>query len=156
MLYLISELEISLMPSENKYKLERILRYYFPCSFFVIFLLDLSRNLFSTNLRLSGTSDLLFFLGELGLPYLMLYLFTVEYEIDDDKLIVKSFLFHRKVFNLKEITQVNEEESYSLFHKIPIGINAIVLYFKNGKNLAIFGLNDHISFLQKLQSAKAE
>ena len=96
------------MPSKNKYKLERIWRYYFPCSFFIIFLLDLSRNLFLTNLRLSGTSDLLFFLGELGLLYLMLHLFTVEYEMDDDKLIVHSFLFHRKVFNLKDIVQVKE------------------------------------------------
>ena len=143
------------MPSENKYKLDRIWRYYFPCSFFVIFLLDLSRNLFSTNLRFSGTSDLLFFLSELGLLYLMLYLFTVEYEIDDDKLIVHSFLFHRKVFNLKDIVQVNEEGNYSLFQKIPFGINAIVLNFKNGKNLAIIGLNDHFSFLQKIQSAIA-
>jgi hypothetical protein len=84
----------------------------------------------------------------------MLYFFTVEYEINKNKLIVYSFWFRKKIYYIKDILQVREEGNYYLFKKIPFGINAVIIDLKNGKDLTIFGLKEHFSFLQNLQSVR--
>ena len=91
---------------------------------------------------------------ELFILYNMIYFLTVEYEISENKLIINSFLFRKKIFYLKDILQIKDEGGYYLFRKIPFGINAIILNFKNGKDLTIIVLNDHFSFIQNLRSNK--
>lgn len=85
----------------------------------------------------------------------MLYFLTVQYEIDQGKLMIHSFLFRKKIYEIKDILQIRDEGGYYLFKKLPFGINAIILDFRNGKEITIFGLKDHFSFLQNLQRLKS-
>jgi len=84
----------------------------------------------------------------------MLYFFTVEYEITANKLVIYSFWFRKKSYYTNDILQIREDGNYYLFRKIPFGINAIVIEWKNGKDMTIFGLKEHFSFLQDLQRVR--
>jgi hypothetical protein len=85
----------------------------------------------------------------------MSYLFTVEYQIKDGQLIIKS-IFKRKVYFIKDFSWASQEGSYHFLHKFNFGINAIVINQKNGKQIGIFGLKDHFDFYQKLQASMAQ
>lgn len=94
------------------------------------------------------------FLLEGYIFYHMLFFFTVEYQINEDELIVYSFLFRKKIYNIKDILQIRDEGNYYLFGKIPFGINALIIDLRNGKDLTILGLKDHFAFLQNLQRVR--
>jgi hypothetical protein len=85
----------------------------------------------------------------------MLYLFTVEYEIQKNQLIVSSFFIRKKIYRTKDILQIRDDGNYYLFGKIPFGLSTVIIDFKNGKELTIVGLKDHFSFLQELQRISA-
>ena len=137
----------------QNYRLYWIFRYFFPYLFFSLFFTDISRHLIFSA-QFDFTSIILFLL-ECFIFYHMLYFFTVEYEITVNKLIVYSFWFRKKIYYTKDILQVREEGNYYLFRKIPFGINAIIIDWKNGKDMAIFGLKEHYSFLQHLQRVRS-
>ena len=84
----------------------------------------------------------------------MLYFLTVEYELNENNLIIYSFLFRKKVYDIKDIMRIRDEGGYYLFKKIPFGINAIILDLKDGKDIPIIGLKEHFHFLNELQSLK--
>lgn len=86
----------------------------------------------------------------------MLYFFTVEYEITANKLVIYNFWFRKKIYYIKDILQIREEGNYYLFRKIPFGINAIIIDWNNGKDMAIYGLKEHYSFLQHLQRVRSD
>ena len=140
----------------QKYKPDLMWRFFFPLLFLALFFLDLTRHIFSFVGSDSPTIyDFIMFSLELYILYFMLNLLTVEYVLAEGKLIVKSLYFRKKVYNLKDIVQISDEGSFSLFKKIPFGINAIILNFINGKALTIIGLKDHFAFLQNLRAVKA-
>jgi hypothetical protein len=138
--------------TENKYKLDVMLRYFFPIVWSISFLIILYRRIFiCANFGISGIHDVLLFLLELFIQYHMLRFLSLEYKLDDEKLIERSFIIKKKIYYFKDFVQIREEGSFFIFQKMPFGINGIIIDLKNGKQFGIIGLKDHFDFLQRLR-----
>ena len=137
------------MPNK-RYKLSWVLKYFFPGLFIIIFFNDLIGDIYSS--RNYSLMDFIMLLIGFYILYTVLYFLTLEYELNDNRLIVHNFIFRKKVYLIEDILQIKEEGNYWLFRKIPFGINRIIINIRNGKDLVIIGLKDHFTLLEKLRS----
>ena len=142
--------------NDQKYEIIWVIKYLFPIAFIGLFTVNLFRFSWSQiaihNIDFHETFITVI---ELFLLYIAIYCLTVSYEIRDDKLIVHSFFFRIKEYNIKSVQWMDEEGIYSFLGQINIGVDVTVLNFAGGKRLIIIGLNSPLKFRQEIRSIQA-
>ena len=84
--------------------------------------------------------------------YFMLFMLTVQYEISDNVLIVRSFIFRRRSFPITDILYIEKKGMFTKLSDTPFGPDFDTLHLKNGKILVIGGLSEQYKFMQLLRS----
>lgn len=77
--------------------------------------------------------DWTMFALELFILYNMMFFLTVSYEISKNELIVHSFLFLQKEFQISNIIFIEEEGMFKKFYKSALGPDWATIHFKGGK-----------------------
>lgn len=96
-------------------------------------------------------SDIIIMIAEFCVLCFMLYFFTVEYEIRDNKLIIYSFFWRMQTYAIHSIQFIEEDAIYHFMYKIPYGPGLIILNLRNGKRVFIIGLTEQLKFIQKIR-----
>jgi general stress protein CsbA len=141
----------------KRYETVWLIRYVLPFLFIVLFTVTTYNqpwSEFSLD-RIDITEAILFF-AELIITYYMIYLLTVKYELTDNFLIVYSFIFRKKVYEVGSIQWIDEDGIFSFLGRFPVGIDLTVLNFSNGKKLLILGLKEPLRFIQNIRAIQEE
>ena len=129
-----------------------ILRFFFPVLFLVLFTYDLFRFVHGYfPFHSMNLFDWVMFALELIILYNMVFFLTVRYEISDNELIVYSFLFRHKEFQISNIIFIEEEGMLKNFFNSSLGPDWATVHFKGGKKLQLLGLSEHYKFVQLLK-----
>lgn len=140
----------------KRYQPAWAIKYLLPCIF--IFLFFASNYVYLQSplaLKLLDITDVFIFLIEIFILYFMLYFFTVEYEITERELIVYSFFWKSKKYDINSIRYINEDSIYSFLSIYPVGMGLLALSLKNGKRLIIIGLSEQLKFVQEIRDRQS-
>ena len=81
----------------------------------------------------------------------MMFFLTVRYEISNNNLIVHSFLFRQKEFQISDIIFIEEQGMVRRFYKSAFGPDWATIHFKGGEKLQLIGMSEHYKFIQLLK-----
>lgn len=88
---------------------------------------------------------------EIFILYNMLFFLSVHYEIANDEVIVRSFLFREKRLEIPKILFIEEDVMFSKFGKSGFGPDCATIHFDGGEKLTVIGLSEHYRFIQLLK-----
>lgn len=137
----------------KRYKPAWTIKYLLPCTFSFLFFTSNYIYLRSPlALKHIDITDIFVFLAEACILYFMLYFFSVEYELTKKELIVYSFFWRTKKYDINSIQYIDEDSIYSFLSIYPVGMGLLVLNLNNGKRLIIIGLSEQLKFVQEIRS----
>lgn len=156
-LYVIAGLTPFVKVMKNKrYKPVWTIKYLLPCIF--SFLFFASNHIYLQSplaLKHLDITDIFIFLTGVCVLYFMIYSFTVEYEITERELIIYSFFWRAKEYDINSIQYIDEDSIYSFLSICPVGMGLLVLKLKNGKRLIIIGLSEQLKFVQEIRALQS-
>lgn len=140
----------------KRYKTVWLIRYVLPFLFIVLFIVSTFRQPWSEfSINRIDITETVYFFAELIIFCYMFYFLTVKYEIANNNLIVHSFIFRKKIYEINSIQWIDEDGIYSFLGRIPFGIDLTVLNFKNSKKLLVVGLKEPLKFIQDIRAIQS-